>query len=54
MIRKGYIFKNKEGRWELGFVYQIAVDDALYETYEDYPRWSTALEALIEQQMKEA
>lgn len=52
---KGYIFRPKgQLEWELGFVVQISVDDALYETYKnDYPTWDEAMKALIKKQIKE-
>lgn len=50
---KGYIFKNNEGRWELGFVSHIDGDDALYTTYNTYAKWSGAFEALVRYQIRE-
>jgi len=54
-VIKGYIFKNEETRWELGFVSDIGEDgQALYTTYNDYPKWEGALTALIKYQQRAA
>lgn len=52
-MSKGYIFKNPEGRWELGFVANIDNEgQALYTTYNDYAKWSGAFEALVRYQIR--
>lgn len=52
---KGYIFRNKDGYWELGFLSELGVEgEALYTTYKnDYHTWDDALAALIQKHIKE-
>jgi hypothetical protein len=52
-VIKGYIHKNGEGRWELGFLSALDQEgEALYTTYNTYALWSGAFEALVRYQIR--
>lgn len=55
MSEKGYIHRNREGRWELHFV--VGVEEHLdgtqtvhVEKYNDYAKWDMALFAMKKKQ----
>ena len=52
---KGYIHKNGDGDWELGFLSDIGTEgEALYTTYKTYSTWGEAFYALVRKQIQEA
>lgn len=51
---KGYIFKNKDAEWQLGFLSDLnAEGEALYITHGNYSTYDEAVKVLIEKQIKE-
>lgn len=54
-MTKGFIHKNTEGQWEVGFLSDIGENgQALYTTYETYDTWAKALQGMILKQIWEA
>lgn len=54
-MKKGYISKNRHGRWELNFIVSIEVDidgsqHVVVETYNDYSTHAQAFAALVKVQ----
>lgn len=51
---KGFIFRNPDKEWELGFLSHIGDEgEALYTTYDTYSTHREALAALIQKHIKE-
>lgn len=51
---KGYVFKNQDKDWELGFLSNIGAEgEALYTTYKTYRTWGEAFYALVRKQIEE-
>lgn len=51
---KGYIHKNLDREWELGFLSDIGTEgEALYTTYKTYSTHEEAVKALVTKQIEE-
>lgn len=52
-MKKGYLFKNDLGKWEVGFVSDIDENgDVLYQTFAEYDTYGSAWAAMATEQIR--